>query len=150
MKREPKLALKGISIERHTERDPKRFSTFKDVRPNIFFLSAKNFADMELPKEEFPETVTQEVWDAFISDYLAKLDLSVDTMTWFTMTKDVAEAHKFAPNNKAFKEGGYLGKAGEILMVMRILLCGAKQTPDLYSVMQVLGMDEVKARLSNF
>ena len=32
-------------------------------------------------------------------------------------------------------------------MFLRIQLCGAKQTPDLFSVMKVMGRERVKARI---
>jgi glutamyl/glutaminyl-tRNA synthetase len=39
---------------------------------------------------------------------------------------------------------------GDLAMFLRVQLCSAKQTPDLFSTMKVMGKERVKARLGEF
>ncbi|MDR0369375.1 MAG: hypothetical protein LBH96_02305 [Candidatus Peribacteria bacterium] len=43
-----------------------------------------------------------------------------------------------------------MGKIGDLAMFLRIQLCNAKQTPDLFSVMKVMGKERVVERLGKF
>jgi glutamyl-tRNA synthetase len=73
-----------------------------------------------------------------------------DTMVWFEQLKEIGKKYGYAANNAEFKEGGYVGKVGDLAMFLRIQLCNAKQTPDLFSVMKVMGKERVVERLKVF
>jgi glutamyl-tRNA synthetase len=78
---------------------------------------------------------------------LSQLDLTVSTEQWFEQLKEVWLKFGFASNNAQYKEGWYIGKIWDLAMMLRILLCGSAQTPDLYSIMQVMGKEIVERRL---
>lgn len=65
----------------------------------------------------------------------------------FEQLKAIGKEFGFAANNAEFKQGGFVGKVGDLAMFLRIQLCGAKQTPDLFSVMKVMGKERVITRL---
>jgi glutamyl-tRNA synthetase len=66
---------------------------------------------------------------------------------WFAQLKEIGKKYGFASNNAEFKAGWYIGKIWDVAMFLRIQLCCATQTPDLYSVMQVMGKERVVKRL---
>lgn len=68
-------------------------------------------------------------------------------MSRFEQLKTIGKEFGFAGNNAEFKQGGFVGKVGDLAMFLRIQLCGAKQTPDLFSVMKVMGKERVIERL---
>jgi glutamyl-tRNA synthetase len=74
----------------------------------------------------------------------------MDTQAWFNQLKEFGKKYGFAGNNKEFKEGWFVGKVGELAMFFRLALCSAKRTPDLFSVMKVLGKKKVEERLEWF
>ncbi len=55
----------------------------------------------------------------------------------------------FTPNVKEYKKDpeSYKGHVGDVSSVIRIALTSRRNTPDLYSIMALLGEDEIKARL---
>ena len=57
----------------------------------------------------------------------------------------------FTPNVKEYKKNpeGFKGHVGDVSTVIRIALTSRRNTPDLYSIMQLLGEDEIRARLSD-
>ena len=56
----------------------------------------------------------------------------------------------FTPNVKEYKKNpeAFKGHVGDVSTVIRIALTSRKNTPDLYSIMNLLGENEIKSRLS--
>ena len=56
----------------------------------------------------------------------------------------------FTPNVKEYKKNpdAFKGHVGDVSTVIRIALTSRRNTPDLYSIMLLLGEDEIKARLT--
>jgi glutamyl-tRNA synthetase len=145
-------ALAALSIERLTEKDPKRYSSYKDIADNILFFFDEEWDSMESIRQELKASsckLQDSIVAAFVQEYERVLDLSMDVQAWFDQLKSVGKQFGFASNNQEFKEGGYIGKIGDLAMFLRIQLCGATRTPDLYSVMQVMGRERVIRRLKD-
>lgn len=64
--------------------------------------------------------------------------------------KDLSEKLGYAREVKEYKSEPekYKGHVGDISTVIRVTLTGRANTPDLYEIIQVLGEEEVKSRLS--
>ena len=147
MKQDPDYTLQALSIERFTEKDPKRFRTFNDVVTNLEFFYDEHFATLVNEKPELPLTLTPDVISAFVNEYISVLDYSMDTQSRFDQLKEIGKKYGFAANNKEFREGNYQGKIGELAMLLRIQLAGTSRTPDLRSMMKVMGKERVEKRL---
>jgi glutamyl-tRNA synthetase len=141
-------ALAAMSVERQTELDPKRFSTYMDVRDQIMIFFDDIYTNRLADKPARPSMITDDIARSFTSTYSQILDLSLSKEDRFAQLKDCAQSFGFAPTNADFKAGGYIGKAGDIAMFLRIQLACATATPDLYTMMQVMGLDRVRARLA--
>ncbi|MFA6256053.1 MAG: glutamate--tRNA ligase [Candidatus Absconditabacterales bacterium] len=143
----------AMNIERHTAKDPKRFTTYVDVETQLrfFFDSEREKLKIDHGLSTFHLLPSTEVLKNFATEYVSILDLAMTVEDWFAQLKEVGKKYGFAGNNAEFKEGGYVGKIGDLAMFLRIQLCCATQTPDLYSVMKVMGKERVVRRLiSNF
>ncbi len=167
MKQDEDYTKAALNIERFTpqwtgqaEKDPKRFYTFKDVDSQLrFFFDSEYLKLIENVKlkmenwdEEFKKLaeLDMDVVSKFMDEYLSVLDLSMTVEEWFAQLKEVGKKHWFAWNNGEFKEWWYIGKVGELAMVLRVGLCASMRTPDLFSVMKVMGKDRVEKRLKEF
>lgn len=104
MHAEPSYALAALSIERLSEKDPKRYSTYADIADNILFFFDEEWNALQATKPELPDFLTREVLSAFIQTYEKELDLSVDVQTWFEQLKTIGKQFGFASNNQEFKE----------------------------------------------
>ena len=53
------------------------------------------------------------------------------------------------PNVKEFKQNpdAFKGHVGDLSTVIRVAVTTRRNTPDLYSILQILGEDRVRARL---
>ena len=79
-------------------------------------------------------------------------DENVDKQAWFDTMKAVAENCGYAREVKEFKAEPekWPGHVGDVSTVIRVVLTGRRNTPDLYEIMKVLGKDEVMKRFNNF
>jgi len=86
---------------------------------------------------------------AFIADYLARYDHGQDRDTWFEGLRTLAQEHGFAPTTGEYKRNpeSFVGPIAEASNIIRIGLTGARRSPDLYLVSQVIGEDEARKRL---
>ena len=100
---------------------------------------------------ELPENIAAEDAKAFLSEY-KKVYKAEDTKDeWFQRIKEVCPALGFAADTKEYKANkeAYKGSAGDLSTVLRLAITGRRNTPDLCSIMQVLGFDECVRRIDS-
>lgn len=87
--------------------------------------------------------------DAILAGYSALYDEADDSDAWFSKIKDLSEKLGFARETKLYKEdpSRYKGHVGDVSGVLRVAVTGREASPDLYSVMRILGKERVLARL---
>jgi glutamyl-tRNA synthetase len=70
--------------------------------------------------------------------------------TWFEKIKNIAREQSYAESAKMYKKepSKYRGNVADVAKIFRVLLTGKTQTPDLYSIMQIMGKERVIKRLS--
>ena len=142
-------ALKVFSIERGNEKPRKDIAKWSEVKNAICYMYKEEFdkvTDFEYQKITDKEEIKKIVAE-YISNYY---DASDDKQTWFDKMKDLAEKLGYSREVKEYKQNPdmYKGHVGDISTVIRVSLTGRANTPDLYEIMNVLGEDVVKERLS--
>ena len=72
-----------------------------------------------------------------------------DNSAWFDKVKTVAQANGFATDMKAYKADptAYPGNVSDVAEMLRIATTGLANTPDLWTIMQILGEQRTLARL---
>jgi glutamyl-tRNA synthetase len=115
-----------LGIERdNPKRVRKDFITWKQTLENVAFFWDKFF----VPATDYE--YNRDVLKAFLETY----NPDDDKDTWWN--KIVAIAEKFGVKN------------GDVAMNLRVAVAGRTNTPDLYSIMTVMGGDMVKRRVQN-
>ncbi len=73
-----------------------------------------------------------------------------DSSAWFDKVKGIAENNGFASDMKAYKANpeAYAGNVADIAEMLRIAVTGLSNTPDLWTIMQILGKEKTIARLN--
>ncbi len=84
----------------------------------------------------------------FLAEYIKKYDISLNKEEWFAQIKQIALSHNFA-DNKDYKANpaAFAGSIADACNLVRLGVTGKTTTPDLCSIMQLLGETTVKARL---
>ena len=69
--------------------------------------------------------------------------------TWFGKVKAIAEELGFASDMKAYKAApeAYKGNVADISSFIRVAVTGKQNAPDLYTVMQIIGEANTRARI---
>jgi glutamyl-tRNA synthetase len=141
-----KRALGIWRIPGHIRKDISRWSDLESeigyFFDAIFETIRKNIPPL-LASSEF--TIAQPMIEQISSVF----DDAITRDEWQARFRTVLIQYGFAPSTREFKEDPrrYKGHMGDVAMVLRILLTGRKQTPDLFDIMHILGKSRVAARL---
>ena len=86
---------------------------------------------------------------AVLEDFKKTYDPADDSSVWFNKVKAVADAHGFASDMKAYKANpeAYAGNVSDVAEMLRIAVTGLSDTPDLWTIMQILGKDRTLSRI---
>ena len=138
-------ALKVFGIERGNKKPRKDLSKWSDVKENIIYM-------YEEPSNYDFDKISDEDAKKVIEEYSKVYDYNDDKQVWFDKIKDVAEKLGYAREVKEYKANpeNWPGHVGDVSTVIRVVLTGRRNTPDMYEIMQVLGKDEVTKRFENF
>lgn len=87
----------------------------------------------------------------FLSEYLKTFAMPPNNEEWFEGVKALAEKLGYAIDNKLYKQNpdAYKGNTAKACEFIRVAITGHKNSPTLFTIMQILGEDEVKTRLSH-
>ena len=129
------------------EKPRKDIAKWSDLRDSIIYMYE---FDKENTNFEYQKITDKDEIEKIVKTYFEKYyDESDDKQTWFNKMKDLAEELGYSREVKEYKANPdmYKGHVGDISTVIRVKLTGRCQTPDLYEIMQVLGIDEIKKRI---
>lgn len=103
------------------------------------------------PDFELPENIEPSDAAAFLSAYKEVYSVNDTKEEWFNKIKALCPALQFAADTKEYKANkeAYKGSAGDLSTILRLAVTGRRNTPDLCSIMQVLGYDECIKRIEN-
>ena len=143
---DPEFSKAVVNIDRENPKPRKDIAKWNEVKDYVSYL----YNALYTPDYTMPENISAEDAAAILAKYAETFSLADDKDTWFAKIKDMCEPLGFTPNVKEFKKNpeAFKGHVGDISTVIRIALTSRKNTPDLYSIMQLLGEDEIKTRLA--
>lgn len=101
------------------------------------------------PVFALPENIDPSDAVAILRAYPAVYNPAQDRQQWFESIKAMSPALGFCPEVKDYKKdpSGWKGHAGDVSTVLRLAATGRRNTPDLCSILKLLGKDRVLARL---
>ncbi|MBR2908490.1 MAG: glutamate--tRNA ligase [Clostridia bacterium] len=152
LSRDPDYAKAILAIGRGGKKPRKDFAVYTDVRPYMAFFYDELFAYEEGVREQILASFSADDVKAAVNAFTASYDPADDMNVWFEKVKAIAESIGFASDMKAYKAdpSAFKGSVADISMFLRVALTGKQNAPDLYAVMQILGVERSKARLAAF
>lgn len=143
---DPEFSTAVMNIDRENPKPRKDIARWSEVKDYVAYF----FKPFYQPDYTLPENISAADAKAIAEKYLTEFDLADDKDQWFARIKDMCEPLGFTPNVKEYKKNpdAFKGHVGDVSTVIRIALTSRRNTPDLYSIMQLLGEDEIKARLA--
>ncbi len=88
--------------------------------------------------------------NAVIDGFAAVYSEADDNSAWFAKVKQIAAQNGFAAEMSDYKANpeNYKGSVADVAEILRIAVTGMPNSPDLCTVMGILGKDRTLARLS--
>ncbi len=143
--KDKEYATKIFSIGRGGKKPRKDFAKFSEVKAYIgFFYNGLFDGNFEFPEAD--KELMKEVLIKYKEEYITQPDMN----SWFEHLCKVGEGLGFAPSTKAYKENpeAFKGNPGDVSQIIRAAVTGRLNSPDLYSVMDIMGEAMVKERLN--
>ena len=107
------------------------------------------FYDEYLTAPVFDEKFEKATVAEALNRFLEKFDIADDANTWFNKVKEITEDMGFTTDMKAYKADptAFKGTVADVSTFIRQAVTGKINSPDLYTVMQILGYDRTVARI---
>ena len=141
---DPAYATAILAIGRGGKKPRKDLATWKEAKPYMGF-----FYDEYLEKPVFDEKLSKETVALILNKFLERFDYADDSAVWFDKVKAITEEIGFTTDMKAYKAdpSAFPGTVADVSAVIRMAVTGKTNSPDLYTVMQILGYDRSVARI---
>ena len=138
--------VKILAIGRGGKKPRKDLAVWKDAKPYMGF-----FYDDYLEAPVFDEKFDKAVIVDVLNRFLASFDISDDSGVWFDKVKAITNDIGFTTDMKAYKADptAFPGTVADVSTFIRLAVTGQVNSPDLYTVMQILGKDRTVARILN-
>ena len=145
MMSDPDYTNKVLSIERDGEKPRKDVAKWSDVPAQFGYFYDEIFARSDKENLDISENDVTEALNSYMSTYS-----HVSTKDeWFENMKKAAESAGYCLDRKELKANPdkYKGGLADFAKIIRVKLTGKTRTPDLYTIMQIMGEERVRSRL---
>ncbi|MGL6173759.1 MAG: glutamate--tRNA ligase [Cellulosilyticaceae bacterium] len=142
-----------FSIDKEGPKPRKDFAKWSEVKEKIFYLFDELFDGETVEQIELPKTVTVESAKAIIEAYAKAYNHNVESQeAWFEELKALGLELGYCANRKDYKANpeAYKGMVSDVAGAVRAAITHRSNTPDLYTIMQILGAEKVQERFNKF
>ncbi|MBR5203177.1 MAG: glutamate--tRNA ligase [Clostridia bacterium] len=136
-----------LNIDRDNPKPRKDIACWEEMENYVSFF----YNELYTPDSALPENINKEDAVEILTKYKEVYSESDSKEEWFNKIKELCSACGFTPNVKEYKQNpdAFKGHVGDVSTVIRIAITSRTNTPDLYYIMQVLGVEEVMNRIDN-
>lgn len=142
---DPDYTRAALSIDRDVPKPRKDIAKWNEAKDYLAYF----YDELYKPCYELPENISSADAAAFLNAYKGIYNESDDRQQWFERIKELCPELGFAAETKEYKRdpSAYRGSAGDLSTVLRIAITGRRNTPDLCSIMKVLGRERCISRI---
>lgn len=143
----PERSREIVNIDRENPKPRKDIAKWSEVKDYFSYM----FNEYYTPAFELPENISKDDAAAILKKYRDVYDASDGKDEWFNKLKDICEPLGFTPNVKEYKKSpdSFKGHVGDISTVIRLAVTSRRNTPDLCSIMRLLGKEEALRRIDD-
>ena len=141
---DPEYATRILAIGRGGKKPRKDIAIWKEAKPYMGF-----FYDDYLETPVFDSKFDKAVIVDALTRFLAAFDISDDSGVWFEKVKAITTDMGFTTDMKAYKAdpSAFPGTVADVSTFIRQATTGKTNSPDLYTVMQILGEERTRGRI---
>lgn len=113
------------------------------------FKLVSYFFDIEDDDEKDDFRLDKEEVKKLLKAYLDSYSHEDDNSVWFDKLKAIADSNGYASDMKAYKAEPekFKGNVSDVAEVVRIAVTGHANTPDLWSIVHIMGEDQMRQRI---
>ena len=144
LKADPDFAKAILAIGRGGKKPRKDIATWQEAKPYMGF-----FYDEYLELPTFDEKFENETVLTALQKFLDRFDIQDDSGAWFDKVKQITTEMGFTTDMKAYKADptAFPGTVADVSTFIRQAVTGKQNSPDLYTVMQILGYERTVERI---
>lgn len=137
--------IQFFNIEKDGPRPRKDISKYSDVKEEFSYAIDSIFENEFYSKYDGEKTYDIDL----VKEYIETINLDTTNEEWFNKTKEFASTHGYAASPKDYKKNKeeYKGHVGDICEAVRVMITGRTKSPDLFSIMKILGKDKINNRI---
>ena len=141
---DPDFAVRILAIGRGGKKPRKDLATWVDAKEYMGFFYDE-YLEKPVFDEKFDKALIADVLDRFLDGF----DMADDSTAWFNKVKAITEAIGFTTDMKAYKQSpeAFPGTVADVSTFLRLAVTGKTNSPDLYTVMHLLGHDRTVERI---
>ena len=146
LKKDTEYTKKVFAIDRDVPKPRKDIIKWSDAENYCSFL----FDELFVPCFTLPEHISNESAIKILEAYKDAYNPEHDNQQWFETVKSICPAADFASDTKVYKQNPelYKGNPGDASTIIRVAVTGRTNTPDLCSIMKVLGKERTMDRIN--
>ncbi len=147
LKKYKAYSMSIYNIEREQKKPRKDYTYYSEIKEKTWYMYDEYFKDITYDFLEYDLKEVKEILNIYIENYYKEADTQEE---WFNRIKELCESLNYATNMKLYKEdpSSYRGSIVDVTNMIRIALTTLTTTPDLYSIMQILGKDRIIERFN--
>ena len=141
--------IQFLDIEKYGPRPRKDISKYSEVKEEFSYAIDSIFEKENYSKNESDKEYDLDLVLDYINNYL---DLDTDNEAWFNKIKEFSSKNGYAASPKEYKKNPdeYKGHVGDICEAIRVIITGRLKSPDLFSIMKILGKERILKRIEMY
>jgi len=143
----PDFAKQIFAIDRDVPKPRKDIAKWSDVKAFVSYFYDNLFEN----SYELPQHLSKQDAAKLLQIYKSVYSTEDDNSQWFAKIKEICPQVDFCPDVKLYKANpdDYKGHSGDAATIIRVAVTGRTNSPDLCSIMKVLGYEKVMERLDS-
>lgn len=139
-----------FNIEREVPKPRKDLANYSDIKKEFWYMFDSLFEN-DTREYEFKNITDKEEIKNILNTYVDKYYTN-NKDEWFNKVKELCDSLGYASDMKLYKQNpeNYKGNVADVSTVLRVALTKSAMTPDLYEIMNILGLDTIKKRYNKF
>ena len=141
-----------FNIDKEGAKPRKDYGKWSEVKEKICYFYDEFFKAEGAEQIELPKNVSMEDAKAIIAAYKEAYNYDTDQETWFNELKELAITLGYTADRKAYKKTpeAFKGMVSDVAGAVRTAISHRTNTPDLYTIMHIMGEEVVRARFESF
>lgn len=132
------------NIEREQKKPRKDYTYYSEIKDKTWYMYEEYF---DYSKVDFSAYDVEEV-KTILMKYKEIYNENDSQEEWFNRIKEMCDVLGYASDRKDYNNNpeNYKGSVVDVTNILRVALTALTTTPDLYSIMQILGKEKIFAR----